>query len=161
VGVVINPESELGKEMLKWEQFPRHGMDGSLIQPGNPYTYRPFPKMLYKAVKGDDGRIRCLDTLAPIHLFPTMDAYQRESNRVEAFNTSCMLQVGSVEEMERAKRQGWVEGGPDKAIAALKALEDDISTAAAEANAKAVGMTAKAKRERAARDASTDEHLPE
>jgi hypothetical protein len=161
MGVIINPGSELGKELTKWEQFPRHTVDGEIIPPGNPYTYRPFPKMLYKAVKGDDGRIRCLDTLAPISLFPTMDAYQRESLRVDAFNASCMMQVGSTDEMERAKRQGWVEGGPDKAIAALKALEDDISTAAAEANAKALGMTAKAKRERAAREAATDEHIPE
>lgn len=47
------PDSPMGRELLKWEQFP--GPYGQV--PGNPYVYREFPKMVYKAERGSDGRV--------------------------------------------------------------------------------------------------------
>lgn len=160
MGRVISPESEEGKELAKWEQFPAN-WNGNVVQAGNPYVYRPFPKMLYKATKREDGRIVCLESEPAMSAFLTMDSYQREVARVHAHNASACLTVGSADEMERAVRQGWVEGSPLDAIARLKAFEDEIANAAAEANAKAVGMTDKARRERNKRESATDEHVPE
>lgn len=160
MGVVINPNSEIGKELAKWEQFPAN-WNGERVDAGNPYVYRPFPQMVYKATKREDGKIVCIETAPPVSLFTTMDSYQRECLRVDAHNQQACLTVHSPDELERAERNGWVAGGPLEAIAKLKAFEDEIANAAAEANAKAQGMTDKAQRERKRREAATDEHVPE
>lgn len=47
MGVVIPVDSELGRELAKWEQFPSERTNPA-NPPGNPYVYRPFPKMVYR-----------------------------------------------------------------------------------------------------------------
>ena len=44
--IVITPESEMGKELAKWNK---------------PYHYEPFPQMLYRARKRPDGVVTLLD----------------------------------------------------------------------------------------------------
>jgi len=44
--VIITPESELGKEMAKWNK---------------PYRFEPFPQMLYRAQRRTDGVVLVLD----------------------------------------------------------------------------------------------------
>src|SRR5262245_54529633 len=56
-GIALVPGSNFVKEVAKFEQFHSPFTIGA--QPGNPYTYRPYPKMLYKADKFN-GKIVCM-----------------------------------------------------------------------------------------------------
>lgn len=47
-GVLIVPGSNFVKEVSKFEQFHTRYTAGT-NGPGNPYVYRPFPKMVYRA----------------------------------------------------------------------------------------------------------------
>ena len=56
-GFRINPDGQEAAELRKHEQFPTYytGAEG----PGNPYRYRPFPKMLYRAELTESGKVAC------------------------------------------------------------------------------------------------------
>jgi hypothetical protein len=136
VGLIITEESELGKELAKWEQHP-----GRITQnPGNPYKYRPFPKMVYKAIKRDDGRIVCNDP------------------HDEQFSRRCQFIVKSEAELEKANRDGW-RNTPTEAMEYAEGLERDIAQAAAEAAFHAQRMSEKAQAELAKADAENFEHV--
>jgi hypothetical protein len=47
MALVITPESELGKELAKWNK---------------PYRFEPFPQMLYRASKRADGVVSLFDS---------------------------------------------------------------------------------------------------
>lgn len=125
MGVVINPESELGKELAKWEK---------------PYVYVPFPRMVYKAFKRDNGRIECGN--------PTDEAFSRQ----------CQLTVGSELELQRAYEQGW-HPSPDAAVKHVEALERDISDAAAHRHFEDQRLSDRARAEARVADDATAEHV--
>lgn len=152
MGVVINYESELGKELLKWEQFPKHMADGTVLQPGNPYTYRPYPKMLYKAQQWRNGKMLTAAPAVSPFGWTDPNQYQQALLEAEAFNKTCYRIVKDEGQHAIAKGQGWVETQPD----ALEQAEQDRADAmreAAEAAFAAQGMGEKA---RAEFDAATD-----
>lgn len=163
MGVVINPSSEYGKELLKWEQHrtkyvPEQDDNGDSVPPGNPYVYRHFPLMLYKAQKSATGRVECLRPAPEPYAFERADQLERAILAVETFNRSCQRIVKSEGEEARAKADGWRDS-PKAALDHFEALEQDMARAAAEAAYAAKGMTAKAKAELAEADAATHEHV--
>lgn len=143
----------MAKELSKFEQFPNRHCE----TPGNPYVYRPYPKMLYMAYKRN-GKICCMDGAPDPYLFQTPQAYERAQQENERFNGSCQRIVGSDRELDNALGLGW-RGTPQEAMAHLEALEQDIGNAAAEAAYDAQRMSAKAKDELAAADKTTHEHV--
>lgn len=163
--VVHQVDSLYGRELAKWEQHDTKYTDrDNGIPPGNDARARghqSYPKMLYKAEKREDGRIICVESEPVSYLFTNADEWNRACARVTAGNAARTRIVSSEGEQIQAEKQGWVAGGPDAAIAALKKFDDDIAEAAAIANKQAARMTEKAQRERAKREAATDEHIPE
>lgn len=152
MGVIINPESELGKELQKWEQFPRTGVDGTVYPAGNPYVFRPYPKMLYKAQAWKNGKALCF--APPVSPYGWRDGNEHQQAQIEAdaFTRSCQRIVKDEGEHGIAKGQGWCET-PQEAQAQHEARLDALAREAAEAAFAANRMGEGARREF---DAATD-----
>ncbi len=135
-----------GMELLKWEQFPSpmtYAMGNK--PPGNPYVYREFPKLLYKAHRVA-GVIKCMDPA--------------NTPEAESFSRSCTMKVNDEREQSRALESGW-RPSIESAIEFLKAKEEAVSTAAAERAYRDSKMSEKAQKEAAEADAATEHHLAE
>lgn len=157
-GIVVNAASAYAKEMAKWEQFPSKftGSKG----PGNPYQYRPFPKMLYQA-KHRGAKVVCMAEPPHPMAFPNASEHARAEQEADAFNQSCQRIVNNEAEMAKAFESGWRESIED-AVAFVKERDRSISTAAAERNYQDRNMSDAAKREIAEAEAAADgQHLPE
>jgi hypothetical protein len=155
-GIVWNPASTYVKEMRRWEQFPSEYTVKS--KPGNPYVYRAYPKMLYKAQRMPNGQYTCLSAAPDPYLYQGHDDYNRACLMVETFNRSC-TRIVTDESAERiAIGQGWAED-PSKAMAQYEAEQQAIGNAAAEAAFSARRMTEKAREEYAEAEQQTHEHV--
>jgi hypothetical protein len=131
-----NPDSNFAKEMRKWDT-PRS--QGGM----KPDGFLRFPAMLYKARRPDSGG-------------PILSVDPRN----ESFSGSNQMTVNDQGEEERAIREGWRKS-PEEAIAFAQSLEDAVSNAAAERQNADKRLSAKARAEAEAVDASTAEHVPE
>lgn len=148
-GFPISVETELGKELLKWERKPDY-------RPEN----NPYPRMLYKAYKGSDGVIRCMDSEPTSFRFADLGVYQREIDRIKAFNESCQKTVQTQEQHKAAFADGWRDTAKE-AEAAQMAWEHDMQKAAAERAYQDRNMSEKAQAEIAAAEVSTLDPLVE
>lgn len=137
MAMIISPDSEYGKEHAKWNK---------------PYVFAMFPKMLYKAQRRPDGTPSVgegLDSLcggAP--------------GAAEAFNRSTQKEVSSEAEMSLELERGWRET-PQEALAFFASREESRSTEAAHRHHDDRNMGELAKKEAAAADAETSEHVAE
>lgn len=144
-GIAVVPDSEFSKEMERHEQFPsRWGPN-----PGNPYTYRPFPKMLYRAEEVS-GKIVCL--AAPVNpaYFTDAQELERAETRADQLNKRCTMEVQSEDEMQKAMENGW-RHSPEEAC---QYLEERLHQRAVDETHRAYedkGMSEKARREVIAR----------
>lgn len=157
MGIVISPESELGRELARWEQH-RTKYVGDEQQPGNPYAFRPYPRMVYQARSHPSGQTRCLTPMPQTFDYVTMDQYERALLHAESFNKSCQRIVQSEREYTQARDEGWRDT-PAEALQHHEALERAIGDAAAEAAFSAQRMSSKAQRELQAADEATHEHV--
>jgi len=141
MGIVISPESELGRELARWEQH-RTKYVGDEQQPGNPYAFRPYPRMVYQARSHPSGQTRCLTPMPQTFDYVTMDQYER-----------ALLHADT-----QARDEGWRDT-PAEALQHHEALERAIGDAAAKAAFSAQRMSSKAQRELQAADEATHEHV--
>lgn len=161
--VVINPASEIGKELRKWEQHhTAHSIDENYeSRPGNPYVFREYPKMLYKAMKRSSGQVACQLPPPPLHLFSgpnATDEWQREMVAVETFNNACRKVVQDEAQERLASGQGW-STSQQGAIDRFEQDERAIGNAAAEAAHAVRRMSASAQAEYADAERQTIEHV--
>ena len=156
-GLVINPHSALGKELRKWEQH-RTELVPRGTNPGNPYVYREYPKMLYRAQRLPNGQSGCLAQHPDPYQFERADQFERAVLMVESFNRSCTRVVADESQERIAIGQGWALD-PKAAMAVYEQEQQAIGNAAAEAAYAAQGMTSKAREELKAADASTHQHV--
>src|SRR5258708_37675879 len=83
--ISINPHSELGKELRKWEQHFGY-LTPPGTRPGNPYIFREYPKMLYRAERSENGQPACvLPAPHPWH-YPTPEALAQAQLMQEGWN---------------------------------------------------------------------------
>src|SRR5436305_3461205 len=92
-GLVINPHSALGKELRKWEQH-RTELVPRGTNPGNPYVYRPYPTMLYRAQRQMNGQFACMPPAPHPYAFERVEQHQQATLAWEAFCRSCVRVVG-------------------------------------------------------------------
>lgn len=156
--VIYQPESEYAKELMKWEMFPRHNVDGTLIPAGRPYTFQAYPKMLYKAFERSNGKIECMTPEPSPRLYKDPTDFDFAMREATAFNKECYCVVPSEAEHAKQAAQGWKDT-PQEAIAYLNGLKDDIARAAAEAAYTAKSMGSKAQAEYEALTDATSEHV--
>lgn len=155
-GVVVVQGSALAKEMERFEQFPSKW--GS--NPGNPYTYRPFPKMMYRADK-INGKPFVQMPEPQNFEFATRDQYKAAMARKEDFDRRCQRIVNDETEMSRAYEDGWRDS-PDAAIQHVLGVDEKVSRATAERKYSDQYLSEKARAEaKAAEEAVGNEHLPE
>jgi hypothetical protein len=153
--VKIPPGSLWAEELQQFEQFPT----AYAPTPGNPYVYRPFPKMVYKA--GDwMGKIASHAVAGPSWEFKSTEEMRRAEASAEEFTKTCQRIVKDEAELQAAYEAGY-RGDPVEAVEFAKARADAISRGAAERHHSDLRMSEKAQREAAAADAETAEHLPE
>lgn len=126
---VVTAESEYGKELIKWEQHDTKRISGDWT-PGNPYKFRPYPKMLYRAAKRQDGSVGCMDGVPHPLSFPNAEAHDRAAQAVEHFNRGCYMVVETEEAEARAKADGWRNTVPEALAHAHKRDTDDLKAAA-------------------------------
>lgn len=157
-GVVITPGSNYQRELGKFEQFHTKytGDEG----PGNPYRYRPFPKMVYIAKKYK-GKLACM--AAPPHPleFANPKEYERAEEAAAIFTRDCQRIVMDEADYQRAMEAGYRES-PAEAYEHAEKREERKADATAERNWDDRNMSDKAKAEaRAKEEAAGAEHLPE
>jgi len=154
-GIAIIPNTPYAREMERYEQFPsRFGQT-----PGNPYKYRPFPKMLYKA-DHYMGAVKCMAAPPDAAEYMNPKEYEMHMESARRFTENCQRIVNSEAEMQKALEGGWRES-PTEAIEHVLRVDRVISTGAAERNYEDRGMSEKAKREAAQIAAEAGEHLAE
>ena len=156
MGVVISPDSDLGRELAKWEQHhTRFVAEGA--EPGNPYRYRPFPQMVYRA-QLRKGKAVCMDPAPHPHTFEKSEQYEQAVLAAESFNRGCYRIVQSEDELRQAKNEGWRESIKD-ALDALEQRQQAIGDAAAERAYRDRGMSDRARAEVDAAERSTEAHV--
>jgi len=155
-GIVVVPGSNYANEMQKFEQFPsKYGNE-----PGNPYVYRPFPKMVYKAEEWK-GKVACLAAPPDPAEFANPAEFQRTEEQARKFTDRCCRIVQDETDYLTARADGWRDSPSDAVVAGLE-RQRSIGTAAAERNYSDRSMGELAKREIAQRVADAGgEHQPE
>lgn len=148
MAVVITPESELGIELAKWNK---------------PYRYEEFPRMLYRAQRQMNGKWSAHEELPHPFMFQGTDpmAFQREEERVHAFNAGCQRIVKNEDELRKALNEGW-----RKSIAEANALHeaeaDEVAAITANRHYHDQFMSEAARAEaRAADEAAGAAHVPD
>lgn len=139
--------TKFAKELAKWDKPKSQGgyrCDG----------FEEFPKMLYKAQKVN-GKNVCLDVEPLPDQFPTDDQWRRATESITRRNRENTCIVGSPEEEERRKRDGW-RNTPQDAVGFLNGLDDDVAKAAAHRAYEDRNMSEPAKREIAAAEEAAD-----
>ena len=155
-GVVVVPGSNYAKEMEKFEQFP--SKFGS--RPGNPYAYRPFPKMLYRAEHWN-GKATCMAAEPNPVEYSDPREWERHQELARRFTEKCQRIVNDEREMQAAMENGWREG-PLEAVEYLLGRDKDVSTATAHRHFEDRNMSEKAKAEiKAAEEEAGGAHIPE
>lgn len=155
-GIAIVQGSPYALEMQKFEQFPsKYG--GT---PGNPYVYREFPRMLYRA-QLYNGALTCMAAPPNPLEFADPREYERKDELARKFSESCTRVVNTEAEMQRAFEDNWRKT-PAEAVAALEGREKSRADAAAHRNYEDRSMSDKAKAEiKAEAEARGGEHIAE
>lgn len=155
-GIVKIPGSKLAKEHMKFEQFPSDWG----ANPGNPYQFREFPMMVYRAQKVNGVPMVTLPDPRRYD-FPTRDEYKNAFDRQANFGRENQKIVKSPEELSRAMEEGW-RPTPGEAIQLVHDRDGEVSRATAEREYHDRNLSEVAQREiRAAKNAVGNEHLPE
>ena len=159
--VITTSESEMGKELAKWEQHQTSIISGTWT-PGNPYRYREFPKMVYKAHRLTDGKVACMQAEPEPLAYPNAEQHDRACRSVDVFNRKCMLTVNDESELQKAHEGGWRDS-PQEALEFHDRRDEQNLQAAAERAFSDSKMSAKAQREAAAAEAKHEglDHLEE
>lgn len=153
MGIVRTGETEYDKEMARWDlpkRFGGHNADG----------YEPYPRMLYKAFRHENGTVMCMEPPPQIYEFLTMPEFLRAEARAKAFTDRCQLSVRSEAEYQQERSRGWRDTATE-AIQHVEAQQREIADAAAEEQFRVRRMSDQAQRELAAANAATDEHVVE
>lgn len=153
--VVISPHSELGKELLKWEQHP-----GPLGRnPGNPYVKREYPKMLYRAERHpDSGQPACIMGAPHPYDFRTAEEHDRAVMAQELWNRRHQRVVKDESEERIAVGQGWSKG-PVEALEQFEKEQIAIAEIAGQVEFQGRRMSEKAQQELKAAHTETDAHI--
>lgn len=140
--IVINPDSELGRELAKWDA---------------PKVHTEYPKMLYRAGELNGKRLCMAPAPSPFG-WRDQAEYQAAITQAESFTASCQRIVHDESQERLALGQGWAHS-PGEALAVAEAEARALGDAAAEANFAAKRMSEKAQRELDEANSLTHAHV--
>ena len=139
-GIVVVPGSNYAKEMARWEQFPsKYGA------PGNPYVFREYPRMVYRAELWQ-GKPVCMAAVADPSEFPNVNEFNRMEEQARKFSERCQRIVQDERELQAAMESGW-RTSPDEAVEYLQNKLRETANAAAVRNYEDRNMSEAAKAE--------------
>lgn len=158
--ILSNPGSKYNRELAKFEQFPGTRITGGTLKPGNPYVFRPYPMMLFKAFDGPNGKLQCM--AAPPDRQEYIDPQElfRHEESARRFTEKCQRIVKDEREMSAAMEDGWRQS-PEEAMEVGLARQRAIANAAAHRNYEDRNMSEAAKAEIAEAEQNADGHLGE
>lgn len=137
MAMLITPDSEMGKEMARWEK---------------PYRFEAYPKMLYMAQQRPDGRASVAEVDDRI--------FGGHPGSAEAFTSRCQRIVRSEDELIRARGEGWRDTQAE-AMERHESKARSIADVAAARHYEDRNMSEKARAEaQAADDAAGMDHVP-
>ena len=152
--IPVSTRTEIGKHIWSHERKADY-------RPEN----NPYPRMMYRAYKGEDGVVRCMDAEPKPWLYANQEMYRMACEQVAQFNLSCQKTVGVIPENGPAEERAAQEEGwrttPQAAMESVFALQRAITTAAAERSYRDRNISEKARAEVAAAEAETPDQLPE
>lgn len=148
-GARVSTESQLGKELLKWER---------------PYDYdpnkHPYPKMVYRAAHRPDGRrsvIEVQDSLFPVNGERGQIVV---AGAAEQWSRRNQLTVNDESEHRKALEAGW-RNTPQEAMEFCEARDNIVSNLTAERHYTDARMSEPAQREAEAADLAAGlKHVP-
>jgi len=147
-------------ELAKWEQHDtRYVARDKGLAPGNPYAFRPYPKMLYKAHRLSNGKWSTTMPVPASYEFQRDQDWDRACQSAEAFGRQCQTIVNSEDEHRKLEAEGWRET-QHGALEFQESLQKAVSDAAAEANYRDRNMSEKALAEKAEFEADNFGHQP-
>ena len=144
-GARVSAESQLGKELMKWERKPDW-------RPEN----NPFPRMLYRAMHRPDGKRSVGEVLDHVCVPSGQQVY---AGAAEQWTARCQLTVKNEAEMARALETGW-RFSPQEALDKLESDDNNKGNLTAERHAADARMSEKAQREADAIDHTTLKQIP-
>lgn len=147
----VSTKTAMGKHLFEMERIP--GYNPKAIE-------NQYPRMLYKAYKGEDGVVKCMDSFPRPYLYPNQEMYRMAVEAVEHFNTSCQRTVQSPQEQRQAEEEGWRDT-PIGARDFVMSLERAITQAATHRAYEDRNISEKARAEVAAAEAETPDQLGE
>lgn len=154
-GIAVIPGSPYAEYMARFESTTTGGFPA-----GNPYTYRPFPKMLYRAQRWQ-GAPACMAAPPDPLMFTNPGEFSRAEQLAQRFNEGCQMTVKDDREMQKAMESGWRES-PTEAVAYLVQRGKDESLLDAHREYEDRNMSHAAKAElQAERDARGGDPVPE
>lgn len=129
MGVIIPPESDLGKELQRWDTPKREGGEA-------PNEKLDYPAMVYMAFRYSNGKVMCGHP----------GASTGDDPEANAFNNKCQFTVANRDEHEKMRRAGWSDS-PDDAVALFEKNARGEADAAAEEQYRVNRMSGKAQEE--------------
>ena len=156
-GIVMTPGSAHQQEMAKFEQFPHS--QWAFGSPGNPYRYRPFPKMVYHAERFN-GKVACQVPVPERYEFKEDRAYFLAVEQARRFNEKNQRIVNDETEYARAMEAGWRES-PQEAEEFAHKRDRDESQHIAHLNYEDRGLSESAKAEKRAAEIEAGRPLAE
>ena len=139
-GARVSTESQLGKELLKWERKPDWTPEK-----------HPYPMMVYKAMLRPDGRHSVGEVFDSV--------CGGAPGSAEQWSRRCQLTVNDETEHQKALEGGW-RNSPQVALDYLGARENEKSNITAERHYTDARMSEVAQREAAAVDQTTLKQIP-
>lgn len=159
-GIALVPGSRFLHEVSKYEQFHSRYTQGVSGGPGNPYVYRPFPKMVYRAEHWQ-GKVCCMAATPDPYEFKDHREAERAEMAAQRFTERCQKIVRDETEFARAMEDGW-RATPAEAVDHVLARDRAEANATAERNYQDRHMSEAARREVVEVElAAGGEHQPE
>lgn len=136
------------------------------LRPGNPYVFRMYPMMLYKAHECRLSNNKMLSAIEePRRVLFTSgpagdDAWMQAREEAQSFNSKCQRIVNDADEEARARSEGWAVGH-EEAMKVHLAVEREVALVAGQRNIADAGMSERALAERDAFEAANFGHQGE
>lgn len=149
------------RELAKFEQFPSEITALAGKPPGNPWVFRPYPRMLYQAQRHPvNGKWVLFIDMPKRYDYPTENQWDMACEQARQFAAACQKIVHSEREHQAARDDGW----RDSAKEALEFREQELikrGDEAAERNYRDRNMSEKALAEVEKAESAHFGHLPE
>jgi hypothetical protein len=159
---VPSPTTAYGKELARFEQHrTKYTAEDDGVPPGNPYQFREYPRMMYRAVQHPRTKqMVCMDIAPNPMLFSKPQEYDHACVATEQLNRQCTRIVPDDVAFRNALNEGW-RSSPKEALEAHEQKMCAIAEETARRHFSDQAMSPRAQAEADRVDASTEHQVPD